>query len=133
MQHGQVDVCVVGSDRCTKTGDVCNKIGTYLKALAAFDNDIPFYAALPISSIDFLMRDGIAEIPIEIRSADEVTHLSGLSDRGLVEMIRLTPANVKVYNVGFDVTPARLITGIITEKGVYAANEAELSGLEREA
>jgi len=133
MQHGKVDVCVVGSDRCTKTGDVCNKIGTYLKALAAFDNDIPFYAALPISSIDFLMRDGIAEIPIEVRSADEVTHLSGLSDKGLVETIRLTPANVNVHNVGFDVTPARLITGIITERGMCAANEAELAGLESEA
>jgi methylthioribose-1-phosphate isomerase len=132
MQHGQVDVCIVGSDRCTKTGDVCNKVGTYLKALAAFDNAIPFYAALPISSIDYTMADGIAEIPIEERSASEVTHISGLANSGLVETIRLTPANVKVHNIGFDVTPARLVTGVITEKGVYGANESELSCLDRE-
>lgn len=129
MQHGQVDVCIVGSDRTTKTGDVCNKVGTYLKALAAFDNSIPFYAALPISSIDFLMQDGIAEIPIEIRAAEEVTHISGIADSGLVETIRLTPANVNVHNIGFDVTPARLVTGLITEKGVYGATETELSAL----
>ena len=129
MQHGQVDVCIVGSDRCTKTGDVCNKIGTYLKALAAFDNAVPFYAALPTSTIDFTMRDGIVEIPIEERSANEVTHISGLADSGLVETIRLTPTNVKVHNIGFDVTPARLVTGIITEKGIYGATEAQLSDL----
>lgn len=132
MQHGQVDVCIVGSDRTTKAGDVCNKIGTYLKALAAFDNAVPFYAALPISSIDFEMNDGIAEIPIEIRSAEEVTHISGLSASGLVETVQLTPDNVKVHNIGFDVTPARLITGIITEKGVYGAAETELSVLNKD-
>ncbi|MFT6093977.1 MAG: methylthioribose-1-phosphate isomerase [Pseudohongiellaceae bacterium] len=132
MQHGKVDVCIVGSDRCTKTGDVCNKVGTYLKALAAFDNAVPFYVALPISTIDFTMTNGIAEIPIEERSASEVTHISGLANSGLVETIRLTPANVKVHNIGFDVTPARLVTGIITEKGVYGANEPELSCLDRE-
>lgn len=129
MQHGQVDVCVVGSDRTTIVGDVCNKIGTYLKALAAADNGVPFYAAMPISSIDFDMRDGIAEIPIEERSADEVTHISGLSAKGIVETVQLSPADVRVHNIGFDVTPARLVTGIITEKGVYGATEAELSQL----
>lgn len=133
MRQGQVDVCIVGSDRTTKTGDVCNKIGTYLKALAAFDNGVPFYAALPLSSIDFEMSNGIAEIPIEVRSDEEVTHISGLSASGVVETVRLTPANVKVHNIGFDVTPARLVTGIITERGVYGANEAALSVLNKDS
>lgn len=130
MQNGLVDVCVVGSDRTTRQGDVCNKIGTYLKALAAFDNGIPFYVALPVSSIDFKMRDGIAEIPIEERDPSEVTHIQGLTAAGMIDSVLLSPAGVKVSNPGFDVTPARLVSGIITEKGVVSASEDQISGLE---
>ncbi|MFK7863246.1 MAG: S-methyl-5-thioribose-1-phosphate isomerase [Pseudohongiellaceae bacterium] len=130
MQHQQVDVCVVGSDRTTILGDVCNKIGTYLKALAANDNGIPFYVALPVSSIDFTMRDGSAEIPIEERDGSEVTHIQGLSESGELQSVLLSPADVAVCNPGFDVTPARLITGIITEKGVVDANEQQIASLQ---
>ena len=126
MQHGQVDICIVGTDRTTGDGDVCNKIGTYLKALAAHDNGIPFYVALPSPSLDPKLADGVAEIPIEERSAREVTHISGLTGAGKVEEVQLTPAGSGVGNPGFDVTPARLVTGLITERGVLKADRASL-------
>jgi len=128
MQKGQVDVCLVGSDRTTSQGDVCNKIGTYLKALAAFDNAIPFYAALPLSTIDFELDDA-GNIPIEVRDDEEVTHITGRNERGEVSRVQLAPDNVDVYNIGFDVTPARLVTGIITEKGVVAASPQGIASL----
>ena len=118
MQHGQVDMCIVGTDRTTRSGDVCNKIGTYLKALAAFDNHIPFYVALPSPTIDWSIRDGVADIPIEERSSREVTHMVGLTENGNTEEIQIAPDNSAAINYGFDVTPARLITGLITERGV---------------
>jgi methylthioribose-1-phosphate isomerase len=121
MQHGEVDMVIVGSDRTTATGDVCNKIGTYLKALAAYDNGVPFYVALPSSTIDFDMADGVAEIPIEQRSGDEVAWISGKTDDGRVARVRLVPEGTPVANYAFDVTPARLVTGLITERGVIAA------------
>jgi methylthioribose-1-phosphate isomerase len=126
-----VDCCVVGSDRTTITGDVCNKIGTYLKALAAFDNDVPFFVALPVSSIDFTLTDGIKEIPIEERDVEEVSHLKGIDANGLVSKVRLCPEGVAVSNFGFDVTPARLVTKIITEKGVFDAEQSQLQRLRR--
>jgi methylthioribose-1-phosphate isomerase len=129
MQQGLVDCCVVGSDRTTITGDVCNKVGTYLKALAAFDNEVPFFVALPVSSIDFTLTDGIKEIPIEERDAEEVSHLSGIDADGLLSKIRLCPVGVTVSNFGFDVTPARLVTKIITEKGVFDAEQSQLQRL----
>jgi methylthioribose-1-phosphate isomerase len=126
MQHGEVDVCFVGSDRTTATGDVANKIGTYLKALAAQDNGVPFYAALPSSTIDWSLDDGVAQIPIEERGAREVTHVRGrAADGALVEVQVVTPGST-VGNPGFDVTPARLVTGIVTERGVAAASRAGL-------
>ncbi|HEY5411974.1 MAG TPA: S-methyl-5-thioribose-1-phosphate isomerase [Caulobacteraceae bacterium] len=129
MQHGQVDLCITGSDRTTRAGDVCNKIGTYLKALAAKDNGVPFYVALPSSTIDWRIRDGVAEIPIEQRAGEEVSHICGLDDDGEVRTVRLTPAESPVANYGFDVTPARLVTGLITERGVCPASEAGLQAL----
>ena len=129
MQHGRVDLCIVGTDRTTRTGDVCNKIGTYLKALAAHDNGVPFYVALPSSTIDWRMRDGIAEIPIEERSPREVTHMTGLTAEGAIETVQVTPVGSAALNYGFDVTPARLVSGLITESGVCAASEAGLRGL----
>lgn len=129
MQQGRVDVCVVGSDRTTSNGDVCNKIGTYLKALAAHDNDVPFYVALPISTIDFTLRSG-AEIPIEERAAHEVSSVQGVDSDGLSKSVQISPAGVGVSNPGFDVTPARLISGLITEHGVYAANSVALAELQ---
>ena len=118
MQHDRVDVCITGSDRTTSTGDVCNKIGTYLKALAAQDNGIPFYVALPHSTIDWSLSDGIAEIPIEERDEREVTHISGLGEDGSVTTVQVTPQGSSAANAAFDVTPARLVTGLITERGV---------------
>jgi methylthioribose-1-phosphate isomerase len=129
MQHGLVDVCIVGTDRTTAQGDVCNKIGTYLKALAARDNDVPFYVALPSSTIDWSIHDGLKEIPIEERSGAEVTHLRGKTAEGAITEIQLTPDGSPASNFGFDVTPARLVTGLITEKGVCAASEAGLKTL----
>jgi len=129
MQHGQVDLVIVGTDRTTATGDVCNKIGTYLKALAARDNGVPFYVALPSPTIDWTIRDGVHEIPIEERDATEVTHLTGIATDGAVQTVRLTPAESPAANYAFDVTPARLVTGLITEHGVCAASEAGLRGL----
>lgn len=118
MQHGQVDCVIVGADRVTATGDVCNKIGTYLKALAAFDNRIPFYAAVPSPTIDWGMTDGLCEIPIEERSADEVALVTGIAEDGNLQTVRIIPEGSAAANPAFDVTPARLVTGIITERGV---------------
>jgi methylthioribose-1-phosphate isomerase len=131
MQHGMVDLCIVGTDRTTAQGDVCNKIGTYLKALAARDNGVPFYVALPSSTIDWTIRDGLAEIPIEERSAAEVTHLRGKTAAGAMAEIQVTPDGSPACNYGFDVTPARLVTALITEKGVCAASEAGLKEIFR--
>ena len=122
MQHGMVDMAIVGCDRVTARGDVCNKIGTYLKALAAFDNGVPFYVALPTPTIDWMLQDGVKEIPIEERAPEEVTHISGLCDDGQVRTVQVTPKGSNAANYGFDVTPARLVTGLITERGVVAAN-----------
>jgi methylthioribose-1-phosphate isomerase len=129
MQHGLVDLCIVGTDRTTRAGDVCNKIGTYLKALAAHHNNVPFYVALPSSTLDWRLRDGVAEIPIEERSPDEVTFISGRDDRGAITRVRVTPEGAPARNFGFDVTPARFVTALITERGVCAASEAGLTGL----
>ncbi len=129
MQHGQVDLCLVGSDRTTATGDVCNKIGTYLKALAAHDNGVPFYACVPSSTIDWTLSDGVTEIPIEQRDGREVSEISGLGADGQVATVRLTPEGSPVANYAFDVTPARLMTGIVTERGVAKAERADLERL----
>jgi len=129
MQHGEVDMVIVGTDRTTATGDVCNKIGTYLKALAARDNGVPFYAAVPSPSIDWAVRDGVREIPIENRSAREVTHIAGRLPGGDVAVVALTPEGSAAANPAFDVTPARLVTGLITERGVAEASEAGLRRL----
>ncbi len=128
MQHGRVDLCIVGTDRTAANGDVCNKIGTYLKALAAFDNGVPFYVAAPGPSIDFSLAHG-GEIPIEERSGEEVTHIVGLDDAGQRVRVRLTPGASRAANPAFDVTPARLVTGIISERGVCAASRDGLTGL----
>jgi methylthioribose-1-phosphate isomerase len=128
MQHGAVDLVIVGTDRVTANGDVCNKIGTYLKALAARDNNVPFYVALPSPTIDFTVADGIAEIPIEERSADEVATMTGRTADGRIETVRIVPSGSAVANYGFDVTPARLVTGLITERGVIGASRAALAG-----
>ena len=127
MQHGIVDLVIVGTDRVTAKGDVCNKIGTYLKALAAHDNGVPFYVALPSPTIDFSVGDGIKEIPIEQRGAEEVTHMTGQTADGRIETVRIVPDGSPVANYGFDVTPARLVTGLITERGVLKADRAALA------
>lgn len=130
MQHGMVDLCIVGTDRVTAKGDVCNKIGTYLKALAAHDNGVPFYVGLPSPTIDWTLQDGVKEIPIEERAAEEVTHISGLCDDGQVRTVQVTPKGSRAANYGFDVTPARLVTGLITERGVVTQpDEARLRAL----
>ncbi len=126
MRNGMVDLAIVGTDRVTAQGDVCNKIGTYLKALAAHDNGIPFYVAAPSPSIDFSIVDG-RDIPIEIRGEEEITHISGLTRDGRHETVRVTPEKSPALNPGFDVTPARLVTGLITERGIVAANRAALA------
>jgi methylthioribose-1-phosphate isomerase len=128
MQHGMVDLVIVGTDRVTRNGDVCNKIGTYLKALAARDNKVPFYVALPSPTIDFLVADGVTEIPIEERSAAEVTNMTGRTADGRIETVRIVPDGSTAVNYGFDVTPARLVTGLITERGVIAASRQALAG-----
>lgn len=128
MQHGQVDLVITGTDRTLFTGDVANKIGTYLKALAAKDNNIPFYVALPSSTFDWEMRDGISEIPIEQRGEKEVRTIRGLHQGTVVEVL-LTPETSPAANYAFDVTPARLVTGLITERGICAASEDGVLGL----
>jgi methylthioribose-1-phosphate isomerase len=120
MQHGLVDLVITGADRVTRGGDVANKIGTYLKALAARDNGIPFYVALPSSTFDDTLTDGLREIPIEQRGEDEVTHLEGVAADGSVQTVRVVAEGSRAANYGFDVTPARLVTGLITERGITA-------------
>jgi methylthioribose-1-phosphate isomerase len=127
MQHEMVDLVIVGTDRVTANGDVCNKIGTYLKALAAHDNGVPFYVALPSPTIDFSVDDGIRQIPIEQRGAEEVTEVTGRTADGRIETVRIVPDGSPVANYGFDVTPARLVTGLITERGVLKPDRAALS------
>jgi methylthioribose-1-phosphate isomerase len=129
MQHGRVDLCIVGTDRTTATGDVANKIGTYLKALAAFDNKVPFYVALPSPTIDWSLSDGVSEIPIEERDPREVTEISGRLASGEIASVRLTPEQSPAANFAFDVTPARLVTGLITERGVAPASREGLLSL----
>ncbi|MEP3232183.1 MAG: S-methyl-5-thioribose-1-phosphate isomerase [Hyphomicrobiales bacterium] len=128
MQHGLVDLCITGTDRVTSTGDVCNKIGTYLKALAAHDNNIPFYVALPSPTIDWNTRDGVKEIPIEQRSSREVAYVQGLLN-GKIEEVRITPETTPCSNYAFDVTPSKYVTGLITERGICKATEASLADL----
>ena len=128
MRRGMVDLVVVGTDRVAANGDVCNKIGTYLKALAASDNDVPFLVAAPSPSIDFALPSGDA-IPIEIRGEEEVTHIAGVTRDGRVESVRVTPEASPALNPGFDVTPARLVSGLVTERGLVAANAAALAAL----
>jgi len=127
MQHGMVDLVITGTDRVTAEGDVCNKIGTYLKALAAHDNGVPFYVALPSPTIDFSVADGVREIPIEQRGPEEVTHMTGRTADGRIETVRIVPDGSPVANYAFDVTPARLVTGLITERGVLKPDRAALA------
>ena len=129
MQHGRVDLCIVGTDRTTADGDVCNKIGTYLKALAAGDNNVPFYVALPGSTVDWTVHDGVAEIPIEERGEEEVLQIQGQDADGMVRSVAIAPAATRAVNPAFDVTPARLVTGLITERGICPASRAGLLGL----
>jgi methylthioribose-1-phosphate isomerase len=129
MQHGEVDLCIVGTDRTTARGDVANKIGTYLKALAAKDNGVPFYVALPSPTIDWTLEDGVRDIPIEQRDGRELTDMSGRLPNGEVVTVRVTPEGSPVANYGFDVTPARLVTALVTERGVCAASAEGLLSL----
>jgi methylthioribose-1-phosphate isomerase len=129
MQKGMVDLCITGTDRTTSTGDVCNKIGTYLKALAAYDNQIPFYVAAPISSIDFEITNGLKEIPIEERHESEVSSITGLNSNNEIETVSITPENSKIVNYAFDVTPAKFITKIITEKGNINPDKESITSL----
>lgn len=129
MQHGQVDLCIVGSDRTTASGDVCNKIGTYLKALAARANGVPFYAALPGSTVDWRLSDGIREIPIEERAGAELLSVQGRAEDGRVLRVRIAPDETPACNPAFDVTPAGLVTGLITERGLCPASRAGLAAL----
>ncbi|MDG4897368.1 S-methyl-5-thioribose-1-phosphate isomerase [Mesorhizobium sp. WSM4976] len=129
MQHGDIDMVIVGTDRTTANGDVCNKIGTYLKALAAADNDVPFYVALPSPTIDWTVADGLAEIPIEERSGDEVSLVWGKTADGKIAQVRVSPDATTAANPAFDVTPARLVTGLITERGVAKASREGLRAM----
>ncbi len=129
MQHGQVDICITGTDRTTATGDVANKIGTYLKALAADASDIPFYVALPHTTIDWSLTDGVAQIPIEERDAREITHVTGRAENGEIVTVEISAPGSPAANYGFDVTPARYITGLVTERGLCAASREGLLGL----
>ena len=129
MQHGLVDLCITGTDRTTARGDVCNKIGTYLKALAAHDNGVPFYVGLPSPTIDWTLADGVAEIPIEQRDGAEVFEITGRTENGTIETVKIIPDGSGVANYAFDVTPARLVTGLITERGIAAPSRDGLLGL----
>ncbi len=133
MQHGQVDLVIVGCDRVTARGDVCNKIGTYLKALAAHDNGVPFFVAMPTSTLDLAVADGLTEIPIEERRSREVTHLAGLTAAGEVVEVAIAPTGTPAANPAFDVTPARLVTALITERGAVPAEDSALRALMAEA
>ena len=128
MQRGQVDMCIVGTDRTLSNGDVCNKIGTYLKALSAKDNNVPFYVALPSSTIDWSIKDH-KQIPIEERNSEELSHVEGVDENNEIKKVRIYPKKSKSLNLAFDVTPAKLVTGLITEKGVCEASEKGLKGL----
>ena len=128
MQRGQVDMCIVGTDRTLSNGDVCNKIGTYLKALSAKDNNVPFYVALPSSTIDWNIKDH-KQIPIEERNSEELSHVEGIDENNEIKKVRIYPQKSKSLNLAFDVTPAKLVTGLITEKGVCEASEKGLKGL----
>jgi methylthioribose-1-phosphate isomerase len=129
MQHGLVDLCLVGTDRVTRDGDVCNKVGTYLKALAAADNGVPFHVCLPSPTIDWRVADGVREIPIEQRDGREVTHVAGLLADGSRAEVRISPAGTPARNDAFDVTPARLVTGLVTERGICRADRAALRAM----
>ena len=126
MQHGMVDMCITGSDRTTANGDVCNKIGTYLKALSAYDNKIPFYVALPSNTIDLNSKNYLKDVPIEERNSDELTYIYGINSKGKNTKIRITPKGSKVSNYSFDVTPAKYITRLITEKGIHKPSKIEI-------
>ena len=128
MQRGQVDMCIVGTDRTLSNGDVCNKIGTYLKALSAKDNNVPFYVALPSSTIDWSIKDH-KQIPIEERNSEELSHVEGIDENNKIKKVRIYPQKSKSLNLAFDVTPAKLVTGLITEKGICEASEKGLKGL----
>ena len=127
MQRGEVDMCIVGTDRTLSNGDVCNKIGTYLKALAAYDNGVPFYVALPSSTIDWKIKNS-KDIPIEERNSEELSHMEGIDEKGNLKKIQIYPQKSKTMNLAFDVTPAKYVTALITEKGVC---EASSSGLKK--
>jgi Predicted translation initiation factor 2B subunit, eIF-2B alpha/beta/delta family len=129
MQHGQVDICITGTDRTTATGDVANKIGTYLKALAARDNGVPFYVALPSPTIDWTLTDGVSDIPIEERDASEVMEITGRTAAGEIETVRIVPEGSTAANPAFDVTPAHLVTGLVTERGIAGASRKGLRTL----
>jgi methylthioribose-1-phosphate isomerase len=133
MQHRRVDLCLVGSDRTTANGDVCNKIGTYLKALAAHDNQVPFYVALPTSTIDWELKDGVADVPIEERAGDELRRIHGRGADGTLTAVEILPEKSAVANYGFDVTPARLVTELVTERGRCPASREGLAGLRSRA
>ena len=126
MQHGMVDMCITGSDRTTANGDVCNKIGTYLKALSAYDNKIPFYVALPSNTIDLNSKNYLKDVPIEERNSDELTYIYGINSKGKNTKIRITPKGSKASNYSFDVTPAKYITRLITEKGIHKPSKIEI-------
>ncbi len=128
MQRGEVDMCIVGTDRTLSNGDVCNKIGTYLKALSAKDNNVPFYVALPSSTIDWSIKDH-KQIPIEERNPEELSHVEGIDENNVIKKVRIYPQKSKSLNLAFDVTPAKLVTGLITEKGICEASEKGLKGL----
>ena len=127
MQRGEVDMCIVGTDRTLSTGDVCNKIGTYLKALAAYDNNVPFYVALPSSTIDWDIKN-YRDIPIEERNSEELSHVEGLDKNNKISKVLIYPEKSKAMNLAFDITPAKYVTGLITEKGVC---EASTTGLQK--
>ncbi len=129
MQQKKIDICITGTDRTASNGDVCNKIGTYLKALAAFDNDIPFYVSAPISSIDFNIENGIRDIPIEERDAEEVSYIQGLDENNKLQKVKIIPEGATCVNYAFDVTPAKYITKLITEKGIIDAKSSSISKL----
>ena len=127
MQRGEVDICIVGTDRTLSNGDVCNKIGTYLKALAANDNNVPFYVALPSSTIDWEINDA-KDIPIEERNSEELSHVEGIDENNEIKKVLIYPLKSKAMNLAFDVTPAKYVTGLITERGI---SEASLDGLKK--
>ena len=128
MQRGQVDMCIVGTDRTLSTGDVANKIGTYLKALAAKDNNVPFYVALPSSTIDWNIKD-FKKIPIEERNSEELSHVEGLDENKNLKKVRIYPEKSKTLNLAFDITPAKYVTGLVTEKGICESSEEGLKKL----